>query len=87
LPYAFPPGAPLIRGRGQNKVRGALERLIDRHGSGNYADYTLKLTFPPNPNGVYLWKRRRSRRLAQIWRASSVAKAAGLIFGKRCGAV
>ena len=29
----------------------ALERLIDRHGDGNYADYTLELTFPRNPNG------------------------------------
>jgi hypothetical protein len=32
------------------------ERLIDRRGNGNYADCTLKLTFPRNPNGLYLIK-------------------------------
>jgi hypothetical protein len=33
-----------------------LERLVDLHGDGNYLDCTLKLTFPTNPNGVYLLK-------------------------------
>jgi hypothetical protein len=44
---------PFIQGRKRVQVR-ALERLIDRHGDGNYLDCTLKLTFPRNPNGVYL---------------------------------
>jgi hypothetical protein len=56
LPYAFPPGAPLFRGRKHNQAMTALERLIDRHRNGNYADYTVKLTFPRIPNGVYLLK-------------------------------
>ena len=77
---------PLFRGRGQNKARGALERLIDRHGKGNYADYTLKLTFPSNPNGVYLLKGGGP----DVWRKFGVPhswrKPQGLIFGKRCGA-
>jgi hypothetical protein len=29
-------------------------RSRTRHGRGNYADFTLKLTFPRNPNGRYL---------------------------------
>jgi hypothetical protein len=76
---------PLFRARGQNRVKGALERLIDRHGNGNYADYTLKLTFPLNPNGVYLLKGGGP----DVWRKFGVPhswrKPQGLIFGKRCG--
>ena len=76
---------PYIRGRKRVQVERALERLIDRHGDGNYADYTLKLTFPRNPNGLYLikgggpdvWRRFGTPRK---WR-----KPQGLIFGKRCG--
>jgi hypothetical protein len=45
----------LIGGKHLQVIR-ALERLIDRHGNGNYADYTLKLAFPRNPNGLYLVK-------------------------------
>ena len=64
---------------------GTLERLIDRHGDGNYADYTLKLTFPPNPNGVYLLKGGGR----DVWCKFGVPrcwrKPQGLIFGKRCG--
>jgi hypothetical protein len=45
---------PFIRGRKLVEVVRALERLIDRHGDGNFADFTLKLTFPRNSNGVYL---------------------------------
>jgi hypothetical protein len=47
---------PFFRGRKHNQIVRALERLIDRHGEGNYADYTLKLTYPRNPNGAYLLK-------------------------------
>jgi hypothetical protein len=47
---------PFIRGRKRIEVERALERLIDRHGEGNYGHFTLKLTFPRNPNGVYLLK-------------------------------
>jgi hypothetical protein len=76
---------PFFRGRKLNQVVRALERLIDRHGHGNYADYTLKLAFPGNPNGLYLvkgggpdvWRRFGVRRL---WRRPQ-----GLIFGKRYG--
>jgi hypothetical protein len=45
---------PFIRGRKHNQVLRALERLVDRHGNANYGDYTLKLTFPRNPHGLYL---------------------------------
>ena len=76
---------PFFKGRKHKQVIGALDRLIDLHGNGNYADYTLELTFPPNPNGVYLikgggpdvWQRFGVPRL---WR-----KPQGMIFGKRCG--
>ena len=47
---------PFMRGRERIEVERALDRLIDRQGHGNYADYTLKLTFPTNPNGIYLLK-------------------------------
>jgi hypothetical protein len=36
---------PFFRGRKRLQVVRALERRIDRHGGGNYAVYTLKLTF------------------------------------------
>jgi hypothetical protein len=76
---------PFIRGRRHLQVEGALERLIDRHGRGNFLDCTLKLTFPRNPNGVYflkgggpeVWRRFG---VPQLWR-----KPQGLIQGKRCG--
>jgi hypothetical protein len=32
------------------KVVRTLERPIDRHGGGNFADDTLKVTLPANPN-------------------------------------
>ena len=51
----------------------------------NYLDCTLKLTFPTNPNGVYLLKGGGP----EVWRKFGVPsccrKAQGLIFGKRCG--
>jgi len=76
---------PFLRGRKHTQVLMALERLIDRHGDGNYADYTIKLTFPRNPNGLYLVKGRRP----EVWRRFGVPqlwrKPQGLIFGKRCG--
>ena len=63
----------------------ALERLIDRHGRGNYADHTLKLTFPRNPNGLYLLKGGGP----DVWQAFGIPlswrKRQGLIVGKRCG--
>ena len=47
---------PFLAVGGRLQVKGALERLIDRHGRGNFADHTLKLTFPRNPDGLYLLK-------------------------------
>jgi hypothetical protein len=79
LPHAY------RKGKKYDQVIGALERLIDRHGEGNYADYTLKLTFPSNPNGVYLLKGGGP----DVWRRFAVPrlwrKPQGLILGKRCG--
>jgi hypothetical protein len=76
---------PYFRGRKRNQIVGALERLIDRHGDGNYADYTLKLTFPRNSNGVYLLKGGGP----DVWGKFGVPHCwrgpQGLIFGKRCG--
>ncbi len=76
---------PFVRGRKRIDVEGALERLIDRHGGGNYADYTLKLTFPANPNGVYFLKGGGP----EVWRMFAVPKVwrkpQGLVRGKRCG--
>jgi hypothetical protein len=50
------------------------------------ADYTLMLTFPANPNGVYLLKGGGP----DVWRRFGVPrlwrKPQGLIMGKRCGA-
>jgi hypothetical protein len=85
LPHALPLAHPFLKGRKRFQVESALERLIDRHGNGNYADYTLKLTFPSNPNGVYLLKGGGP----DVWRQFEVPhswrKPQGLIFGKRCG--
>ncbi len=76
---------PFTRGRKRIQVEDALERLIDRHGDGNFLDYTLKLTFPPNPNGVYLLKGGGT----DVWRQFAVPrhwrKPQGFIHGKRCG--
>lgn len=73
------------KGRKYDQVISALERLIDRHGVANYLDCTLKLTFPANPNGVYLLKGGG----ADVWRKFAVPQAwrnpQGRIFGKRCG--
>ena len=35
-----------IRSRGHDQVEMATGALIDPHGNGNYADYTLKPSFP-----------------------------------------
>lgn len=74
-----------IRGTRLIQVERALERLIDRHGEGNYLDCTLKLTFPTNPNGIYLLKGGGP----DVWRKFGVPscwrKPQGLIHGKRCG--
>ena len=76
---------PFTRGRKHIQVENALERLIDRHGGGNYADYTLKVTFHDNPDGVYLIKGGGP----DVWRRFSVPsrwrKPQGLVHGKRCG--
>jgi hypothetical protein len=76
---------PFVRGRRRVEVERSLDRLIDRHGDGNYADYTLKLTFPRNPNGVYLVKGGG----LDVWRKFAVPrcwhKRQGVIHGKRCG--
>jgi hypothetical protein len=76
---------PYMRGRRHVEVERSLERLIDRHGAGSYADFTLKVTFPENPNGIYLLKGAgpdvwRKFGVPAIWRASQ-----GVITGKRCG--
>jgi hypothetical protein len=76
---------PFTRGKRRMQVEGALERLIDRHGEGNFLDCTLKLTFPRNPNGLYLIKGGGP----DVWRRFGVPrcwrKPQGLIHGKRCG--
>lgn len=76
---------PFLQGRRRIQVERALERLIDRHGEANYLDCTLKLTFPRNPNGVYLLKGGGP----DVWRKFGVPrcwrKPQGLIDGKRCG--
>jgi hypothetical protein len=76
---------PFFRGRKRIQVERELESLIDRHGDGNFLDCTLKLTFPANPNGVYLIKGGGP----DVWRKFEVPclwrKPQGVIFGKRCG--
>ena len=76
---------PFLRGRKHKHVVRALEGLIDRHVRGNYADYTLKLAFPRNPNGLYLVKVGG----LDVWRRFGVPclwrKPQGFIFDKRCG--
>jgi hypothetical protein len=76
---------PFIRVRRRIQVEGALDKLIDKHGNGNDAHYTLKLTFPANPNGVYLIKGGGP----DVWGRFAVPrcwrKPQGLIHGKRCG--
>src|SRR5262249_17904161 len=52
---------------------------------GNYGHFTLKLTFPRNPNGVYLLKGGgpgvcRTFAVPRCWR-----KPQRVIHGKRCG--
>ena len=54
-------------------------------GEANYLDCTLKLTFPANPNGIYLLKGGgpdvwRKYAVPTVWRETQ-----GLIVGKRCG--
>jgi hypothetical protein len=79
LPHAY------RKGKKHDQVIDALERLIDRHGEGNYLDCTLRLTFPANPNGVYLVKGGGP----DVWRRFGVPrcwrKPQGFIHGKRCG--
>jgi hypothetical protein len=76
---------PSIRGRKRKQVEEAFERLIDRHGDGNYAGYTFKLTFPNKPDGLYLIKGGGDN----VWRTFGVPmswrSAQGIIQGKRCG--
>jgi len=76
---------PYIRGRKHLQVERELEQLIDRHGDRNFLDCTLKLTFPANPNGVYLIK----GGAPDVWRKFGVPAMwrgpQGVIIGKRCG--
>lgn len=76
---------PFLRARKHFLVERQLERLIDRHGEGNYADYTLKLTIHLNPDGVYLIKGGGPK----VWEKFGVRKQhrrlQGFICGKRCG--
>jgi hypothetical protein len=76
---------PYKNGRKYDQIVHALERLIDRHGEANYLDCTHKLTFPANPNGIYLLKSGgpdvwRKYGVPSVWR-----KPQGFIQGKRCG--
>jgi hypothetical protein len=79
LPHSF------LAGQKRIQVETALERLIDRHGRGNWGGFTLKLTSPSNPNGLYLIKGGGS----DVWKAYGVPvcwrKRQGVIAGKRCG--
>ena len=76
---------PFIRGKRLIQVQWALDRLIDRHADGNYAPFTLKLTFPPDPDGIYLVKGGGP----DVWCTFGVPrrwrKRQGVIQGKRCG--
>jgi hypothetical protein len=76
---------PFLVGQNRIQVETALERLVDRHGRGNWGAFTLKLTFPRNPNGLYFLKGGG----ADVWSAFSVPmswrKRQGFIVGKRCG--
>jgi len=76
---------PFIRSRRRVQVERALERLIDRHGEGNYLDCTLKPKFPANPNGLYLLKGGGP----DVWRKFGVPhcwrKPQSFIHNKRCG--
>jgi hypothetical protein len=69
---------PCFRGKRRVQVERARERLIDRHGEANYLDCTLKLTFPTNPNGVYLLKGGGPAGLAEVRSAELLAQVARL---------
>jgi hypothetical protein len=76
---------PFLARKKRLQVERALERLIDRHGRGNWGDFTLKLTFPRNPNALYLLKGGGR----DVWNAFGVPRSRrtpqGLMAGKRCG--
>jgi hypothetical protein len=76
---------PFLAGQKRPQVETALERLIDRYGRGNGGDFSLKLTFHRNPDGLYLLKGGGP----DVWNAFGVRKkwrkGQGLIVGKRCG--
>ena len=76
---------PFLGRRKRLQVERALAGLIHRHGRGNYADYTLKLTFPRNPNGLYLLKGGGRDVWSEFGVPRSWRKPQGLITGKRCG--
>ena len=76
---------PFLGRRKRLQVERVLERLIDLHGRGNWGDFSLKLTFPRNPDGLYLLKGGGR----DVWNAFGVRKSwrkrQGVIAGKRCG--
>jgi hypothetical protein len=76
---------PFFRGRKYKEVLRSLERLVARHGGGNYASYTVNLKVHLNPDGVYLLKGGGP----EVWRRFAVPMewrtSQGIIFGKRCG--
>jgi hypothetical protein len=70
---------PFTRGRRRIQVEDSFERLIDRHGDGNFLNCTFKLTFPPNPNGLYLIKGGGS----DVWRRRCQNKILNTCSGHR----
>ena len=74
---------PFLGRKKRLQVERALERLIDRHGRGKWGDFTLKLTFPRNPNGLYLLKGGGP----DVWQSFGVPtpwrRRQGVIVGKR----
>jgi hypothetical protein len=71
---------PFFRGKKRLQVVRALERLIDRHGNGNYANYPLKLTSPSQSERSVSPEGWRTGCLAQIWSTTRVAQTAGPRF-------
>jgi len=73
------------KGKRRAEIEQVIERLVDRHGGGNWGDWTVKLTLHTNGDVRYVIKGGSPEVLSKykvkrIWR-----KPQGVIFGKRCG--